>query len=915
MTRTSRGSTSAISVGEQQLWAGTSGHRGDDQMTQVSSPRPGGRWAQVTFASFGASASRRTGGWQTGPYLDASPEQREWIKQNAVTQLSPLEPISDYISDEQVDALPRCFSYLPEVSIGGAAASVYLQAVPAGRDSTNRQGNIFTHAFVDSQPWSDGSPQYPVDCFGSPDFLRPFTIKMVDNVQLARTPTGGPRPSAELVPTAGEAIEFILCDERRAAALYRIQDALQSQVSTVVLPVPDRAAAASWLKAVSVTMSPLEAQRLLRFSTFMRGNTVSAVRHGGGAPALVCVPDVDVHLVPARPDVTVISVGGGGVDPRTDWSMDTAEFLIGGGHGPCGHMDDIIDAFREVTEPLRDRNEVPRFGAGLAAFRGLEPGTAGRTGDNSRSGVGATRDGSFSWGEDQPDSGIAGETADRGGVLSAAVDLDGFGEPEAAGRLAGRSTAIPAAGVPQVFGDAGWGDSGTGESAGAGPWGADATYTPDPADPAAVWETRVIDELRSLGCTGDGWKQPTGERKRIPEIGRCSPAFPTERVLAMLYAGISGSLVAAGTDGCADSTACVDATVEMLDVAVSAGLIDPGQPPAEIRAAVMAHGRAVMDWFAADGCPSLDQDTRIIVSEWWSNIVESDTGTMLQLLGNPGSLTSSTKRESLGFPGATDGLRRIEVLGYRVLHDSGPAPAREAVELYSLVAGKLAQQLRLHPDIVPVRGPLLDRWDDWYSQWENRERIDTIIRAANDSGYSALNFAASFGPPAGIDQIITRLRAGYSHLLAPPGDNHWPLSGDIDALLALLRLRFTVADFGYFGPLLSADGKADREFRRALDHMLIEVVDWSALDHAVNDTVIDEVRDFYFSCLRNDLATATADRAVREKHRKMLEAENERLGNPEIFVRNRNSQYWAVRRQIIEFHLSTGSTPAGEERQ
>ncbi|MBI8989504.1 hypothetical protein [Corynebacterium meridianum] len=855
-------------------------------MSRVSSAAPGARWAQVTFASFGASAGRRTGGWQVGPYLDASPEQRDWIKQNAVTQLSPIEPISDYISDAQVDALPRCFTYLPEVSIGGTAASVYLQAVPAGRDSTNRQGNVFTHAFVDTQPWSDVSPWYPVDCFGSPDFLRPFTIRMVDNVQPARTPTGGPRPGGGSVPTAEEAIGFILRDERRAGVLYQIQDALQSQVATVVLPVPDRATAAAWLKAVSVTMSPIEAQRLLRFSTFMRGNAVSGSGHDG-APALVCVPDVDTHLVPVRPGITVISVDGGGAGPQTDWSTDTAELLIRGGHGPHSHMDDIVDAFRELTEPLRGRHEVPRFGAGLAALRGVSSGSVGRTGDSSWSGIG---DGTLSWGDEQAEPGIAGGNVDRDGVLSAAVDLDGFG-------------------------DTGWGDPVAGEPGGAESWDVDATRAPEPADPAVAWEAGVMDQLRSLGCTGNGWEQPAGDLRIIPEsVGR-APAFPSERVLAMLQTGFSGALAAAGTDTSACSTACVDAAVEMLDLAVRTGLIDSRQPPAEIWGAVAAHSRVVMEWFAAAGCPPLDAETRTMISGWWNSIVESDTGPMLRLLGNPGSLTSVDKCEALGFAGATGGLRRVEFLGHRVLHDSRSAPTRDVVELYGLVAGKLAQQLQRHPGIAPVRGPLLDRWDDWYSQWENRERIDRIIRGVNGSGYSTLSFTASFGPPVGIDQIITRLRAGYSHFLVPPGENHWPLSHDIDAVLALLRLRFTVADFSHLGPLLSADGAADREFRGALDHMLVHVVDWDALAQPVNDTIAEKVQDFYTRCLRNDLATATADSAVWERHRTMLEAEYERLGDPGTSVVKPNSRYWTIRRQLIELHLSTGSTPAGEERQ
>ena len=353
----------------------------------------------------------------------------------------------------------------------------------------------------------------------------------------------------------------------------------------------------------------------------------------------------------------------------------------------------------------------------------------------------------------------------------------------------------------------------------------------------------------------------------------------------------------------------------MLDVAVRRGLVDPDDPPGEIWAAVTAHREAVMNWFAAEGRPSLDRGTQAIVSGWWNSIVESDVHTMGRLLGNPGSLTSSDKREALGFPGTSSGLRRIEVLGHRVLHDSGSLPDRDAAELYGLVAEKLTRQLQLHPGTAPVGGRLAAQWDEWYSQWENRERIDRIITAANDSGYSALNFTASFGPEVDIGRIITRLRVGHLHFLVPPGQNDWPLSRDTDAVLALLRLRFTVADFSRITPLLSTDGTADGKFRDALDHMLIDVVDWGALEQTAHDTVAAAVRDLYTSCLRNDLATATAHREFRERHRKLLDAEYERLGHPEAIARNPESRYWAVRRQIIELHLSSGSTPAAEERQ
>ena len=862
------------------------------------------RWVQVTFASFGASSQRRTGGWQAGPSVDASRAHIDWIKQNATTDLAPIEPISDYIGDETVDALPRNFSYFPDEKIAGETVSVYMQAVPAGRDSTNRPGNVFTHAYIDTDPWSETTPYYPVDRFGSDDFARPFTIKMVDKVALSRIDEGGgPSPCEGFVPTADEAIRFVCEVPQRAGALYRIQDALQSGATTVVLLVPDRQLASIWLKAISVTMSPLESQRLLRFSTFMRGNTVAGVGKPG-APALVCVPTCDASVIPSRSDIVVVSPDNGGSVPTTAWSKDTAEFLIRDGDGPSEPMQSIVEQYCEHTQSLRQHRQHPHFGLGLHKLfssngEDQEP-FPGAGSDDGFESTGQDSSGSF-WDTDEALSGsqVVETMPPEPSAFSSigtAVAADPLGGATASQNFRDSDDTVPPSweNPPEL-------DAFTAQT-----WGSAEASS---ADIPSSWEDEIIGELQALGCSDEGWSSSAVKRLYLCEVSPPPPGSQGDRALSLLIRGLSSALAQAGEPFDQLAQRCIDAVTVMIDLALTSGLVSEEVLFAHIRNQLDDHDQAIVAWCGTDQCPRLSPQTQRIIGNWWTRSVEKDTNTLKRLLGNAGSMTSVAKRKGLDFIHG-DPLQIIEELGYRVLYSSRAASTREVTALYSLVADKLAEVSQTNPEILPIPGALVDQWEDWYSYWENRHRIETIITATNRCGYSTLNFATALGTHIGMGQVLTRLRAGFEPFL-PSNMTRWPLSSDWNALLALLRLDFTVVDFGSLQPLLSLDGSMDRALRGVVRQLLNEAMDWESLQRDAETTLWDDIEKLYSTVLEEELKGATAQSTIRAEHTNLLRNElmqyqASRSANP--------SMYHDVRCHIIKLYLSSGSQAATTER-
>ena len=870
-------------------------------LTPGNAPIRSVRWAQVTFASFGVSSQSRIGGWQAGPSVDASQLDIDWIKQNADTDLAPLESISDYIGDEAVDALPRNFSYLPEESIADETVSVYMQSVPAGRDSVNRPGNVFTHAFIDTDPWTETTPVYPIDRFGSNDFARPYTIKMVDKVSLTRVEGGGPSPREGFVPTADEAIHFVCKSSERTGSLYRIQDALQTDVTAVVLLVRDRETAAIWLKAVSVTMSPLESQRLLRFSTFMRGNTIAGVGKSG-PPALICVPTVDRSIISGRSDIAVISPEDRCAEPTTTWSKNTAEFLIREGSGPEQPMDVIIAQFSEHTVDLRQQRRRPQFGIGLQRLFNPHESTSETRAefDSDISVPFATLGKTESvWETDDPS--LGGSVGQNMLPESTSSSTDDAYE------------ATVAATDPPILPDSvdsvppSWEDPPEDRFFPKRSW--ESTETTETETPLP-WEETIIGELRALGCTFDGWDLASMQRPGRRVVSPRPPDCQADRALDMLMAGLTGALTQSAHSVDRRSQYCIDAAVAMMDLGVTSGIVTADVLMDSVRNLMDENSRAIIAWCENnDNCPSLSPRTQRIIGSWWSRSVEKDTNRLKQLLGNAGSMTSDAKREGLGFING-DAFQVMEELGHRVLYSPRAAATEDVAKLYELVANKLGEVSQKCPQILPIEGALVNRWDEWYRSREDPQRLKTIIAATNTCGYSMLNFATAFGPHVSIGQLLTRLRAGFEFFL-PRDPSCWLLSADRNALFALLRLDFTVVDFGVLSPLLSPDGTKDLALKNVVRGLLSEAMDWNALQQNAKTTLKDDIDEFYSTVLEGELKTATAHSSIRVEH---IESLHRELVQYQASQSKNPSMYYCVRSQIIKLYLSSGSTDATVER-
>lgn len=255
------------------------------------------RWAHVTYASFRNSDGR--GGWHAGPSVNASDRDRQLVGEYAPTSLVPIEPFDDFIGAAEIEALPRRFEYLPVAGHG-----LFMQSVPAGKDATGRPGNVFTHAVIDHELSQPMNAIYPINLYQSPDLRTPFRAARVNNVTLAgdlAEPASGPLADLDV---AWMMVLDMLGDRR--GALHRLQDVLAEGRQLAVLAIDNTNEAAYWLQALSSTLSPLEARRLLRFSTFDRGGALPISAPMAGTYPVIVVPTKDRPMLARHSGIAVI---------------------------------------------------------------------------------------------------------------------------------------------------------------------------------------------------------------------------------------------------------------------------------------------------------------------------------------------------------------------------------------------------------------------------------------------------------------------------------------------------------------------------------------------------------------------------------------------------------------------------------
>ncbi|MGP6174658.1 GAP1-N2 domain-containing protein [Corynebacterium sp. A21] len=275
----------------------------------------------MTYASFRNASGQ--GGWSAGPSISASEADRQRVAEFAPTSLLPIQSFDDFIGSAEIAALPRRFEYrlLPE-------GALLMQSVPSGKDATGRPGNVFTHAVIDHDLNTPLRAHYPINFFGSPDLRTPFRAAAVNAVELPAG-LGEPKPG----PMADLMAAWMMVDDmygNRRGALYRLQDALQQGRELPVLLLQNPKEAAYWLLALSSTLTPAEARRLLHFSTFERAATLPAPEVINGVLPVLVIPREDREQLAGRSGICLVDPADPAThaaQPQSSWSQLTAGLL------------------------------------------------------------------------------------------------------------------------------------------------------------------------------------------------------------------------------------------------------------------------------------------------------------------------------------------------------------------------------------------------------------------------------------------------------------------------------------------------------------------------------------------------------------------------------------------------------------
>lgn len=264
------------------------------------------RWSQLTYASFGPGMGD---GWGFGPSRNVHPKDEEFVNHFVRGSLKPVQEVSDFLTSEEVEQLPIRMEYIPWYE-----RAVFLHTRPAGKDSSGRQGNTFTHIYVDHAAQVENSTLlYPIQAYHSPDFRMPFLSKRVDGVELSEDnngPDAGPHFDIDL---AWEIIRSMFMGIDRTNVVWKVLDTLEAGEKLPVLVVNNSMDAQTWLTVISSLMSRKEARELFRFSTFERAATLQVDRYSQfRGRAVVAIPVGDAEAAARMDGVEVINTKDAG---------------------------------------------------------------------------------------------------------------------------------------------------------------------------------------------------------------------------------------------------------------------------------------------------------------------------------------------------------------------------------------------------------------------------------------------------------------------------------------------------------------------------------------------------------------------------------------------------------------------------
>lgn len=267
---------------------------GQDPMTGSE----GQRWGQLTYTSFdpGNGAS---GGWQLKETSgNLSNGEVHDLQSRVVTWFDPVKPLSPFPSPGELETMPRRLTYVADERGRGT----YWHSVMAGRDSTGRPGNVFSHVVLDRAVNTPKPAIRPIELWRSPDLLCPYGPEEVFGAVLGNA--GCPRFADALDRTA--VLDFLFDPSTwRVGLLSVLLDAVSGAMRgdrPVVLLTDSAESGAFWLAAVSSLMSPSTA-RAMSFSVYERAGALTALFERGVVVA--CVPHEDSALLAQSEDFLI----------------------------------------------------------------------------------------------------------------------------------------------------------------------------------------------------------------------------------------------------------------------------------------------------------------------------------------------------------------------------------------------------------------------------------------------------------------------------------------------------------------------------------------------------------------------------------------------------------------------------------
>lgn len=246
------------------------------------------RWAQLTYSSF--DREHGSGGWQVKD-LTGVPDRDETklLESSVVTGFDYHDETSTYPSEEEIAGWPRRFSFHPT-----ALGDRYVHVVQAGRDSTGRPGNTYSHVILDRRPERREPAERafrPIDLWRSAAFATPYGVDQILESTVADDPgaLSGPYSGAE---TALSIMAMPGYREPLIAALDAVQS-VQHGGGMLVL-VSDRQDWAALIISALTRLMTRGTARSVPFSLYERASALENLLRTGTTVAVVPTRDLEL---------------------------------------------------------------------------------------------------------------------------------------------------------------------------------------------------------------------------------------------------------------------------------------------------------------------------------------------------------------------------------------------------------------------------------------------------------------------------------------------------------------------------------------------------------------------------------------------------------------------------------------------